>query len=84
MWMPSISTKHKQPNNNDPARIELAIANDVLVAIHKLEKETKVVSMNTKLHSIVREHLFTKLMDQAPLHLSKYMLIKMILNYLIN
>ena len=40
--------------NNDYAKIELAIASDCLGVIRKLEKETKVVSINAKLYPIVR------------------------------
>lgn len=47
--------------NNDATKIEPAIASKCLVVIRKLEKETKIVSMNTKLHSIVREFLSIKI-----------------------
>ena len=42
-------------HNKDPTKIELAIACYCLGVIRKLEKKTIVVSMNTKLHPIVRE-----------------------------
>ena len=48
-------------NNNDSAKIKLALASYFLGVIHKLEKETKLVSMNTKLRPIVRELLSIKL-----------------------
>lgn len=48
-------------NNNDSAKIKLALASYFLGLIHKLEKVTKLVSMNTKIHPIVRELLSIKL-----------------------
>ena len=57
--------------NNDATKIEPAIASKCLVVIRKLEKETKIVSMNTKLHPIVRELIFIKLKRSSSLKFIK-------------
>ena len=73
MWIHSSYTKHKQHllKNKEPAKIELTIARDCLVVIRKLKTETKVVSMNTKLHPLVREFLSIKLKRSRSLKLIK-------------
>ena len=57
--------------NNDSAKIELAIDRDCLGVIQKLETETKLLSMNNKLHPIVREFISIKLKRSSSLKFIK-------------
>ena len=49
--------------NEDATKINLHIASDCLGVIRKIEKHSKVVSMSTKLHPMIREFLYFKVKE---------------------
>ena len=58
-------------DNDNVAQINLHMSRDYLGVIHKLEKESKVVSISTKLHHVIIDFLSLNLKRLSSLEFTK-------------